>query len=223
VKPNLRLARLALLAAVVALISVVAWRLGYFDMDGREAIASARRGAESSPFAPVLFVGAWALAVLLCLPTTILTLVGGALFGFGRGAFFAWSGALLGTGIAHSIARWIGPATITRLFGGHRIIERLGQRSDLRTLIPLRVLPLAPFGVLDYVTGIAGVPLRSVLLATALGMAPATLAYAFAGEKLGAGLSGSGGEARHALLLAGAVSLLVSGTAVVAWLIRRRR
>lgn len=216
-----RYARLLILVGIVLLASLIAWRLGYFDLDRREQLAAARRAAAGSMFAAPLFIGGWTLAVLLCLPTTILTIVGGALFGPIRGALFAWSGALIGTTIGHFIASSVGRSTINRLFGRHRLLERLRGRTDLRTLIPLRVLPIAPFGVFTYVAGIARIPRRSILLATGLGMIPSMVGYAFAGDQLRRGIESQGADASRALFIAGAVSLVVSGLAVIPWIVRR--
>jgi uncharacterized membrane protein YdjX (TVP38/TMEM64 family) len=59
--------------------------------------------------------------------------------------------------------------------------------------------------------------------ATAIGTAPGTLAYAFAGSQLGAGLGASGAAERKALVIAGVVSLVMLTIAVAPWLLDKLR
>jgi uncharacterized membrane protein YdjX (TVP38/TMEM64 family) len=206
---------------VIAIASTVAWRLGYFEPARRDAIIGALGDVRGSPGAGALFILCWVLAVLLCLPTTVLTVIGGALFGTPRGALYSWSAALIGTAVAHAIAHKVNPATARRLFGGHKLLATLQARADVPFLIRMRVVPIAPFGVLDYVAGLAGVPVRTILLATAIGVTPGILAYAFAGAKLRMGIDAPAGAGSHALLVAGLISLGMVGIATVPWVVKR--
>ena len=214
---------LAAIALVVILASAAAWKLGYFEHAQRDRLIAAIGDVRGSWIAAAIFIGCWILAILLCLPTTVITVVGGALFGTLRGAAFSWSAALIGTAIAHVLARSLTNGAIRRLFGSHRLLRKLGDDSSIWTLVRLRVVPAAPFGVVDYVAGLAGVPLRSLLAATAIGTAPGTIAYAFAGSQLGAGIGGSGAAARKALVIAGAVSLAMLAIAIAPWLLDKLR
>lgn len=216
---------LILIGAVLAVASFTAWRLGYFDLEQRDRLIAAVGDVHSSWTAAAIFIGCWILAVILCLPTTVITVVGGALFGVTRGALLSWSAALLGTVITHTLARSLSTRGIRRLFGEHRLLETLDGTSDIWLLVRMRVVPAAPFGVVDYVSGLAKVPLRALMIATAIGMAPGAIAYAFAGSQLRAGLAADG-SARNALLVAGGVSLAMMGVALVPWIwakLRARR
>lgn len=214
---------IALIVAVVAIATALAWHLGYFEPGQRDRLIASIGDVHGSWVAAALFAGCWILAVLLCLPTTVLTIIGGALFGAVRGAAVSWSAALIGTAITHVLARALSNRGIRRLFGRHRLLNTLGEDSTIWALVRLRVIPAAPFGVVDYVAGLAGVPLRTLLIATALGMAPGTIAYAFAGSQLRVGLGASSGSARNALIIAGAVTVAMMGIAVVPWIAAKVR
>ena len=211
------------MVGVVAIASAVAWRLGYFEEARRDQLIAAIGDVRSSPVAAAVFVGSWTMAVILCLPTTVLTIVGGALFGTVRGALFSWAAALIGTVVAHSVARKLNTGAMRRLFGRHRLLEMLRKRADIPFLIRLRLMPIAPFGVMDYVAGLAGVPTRTMVLATALGVGPGILAYAFAGDQLRAGIGAPAGAGRNAFILAGAISLVMVAIAVLPPALRRLR
>ena len=62
----------------------------------------------SSAWAPILFVILYTGAVTLALPGTILTLIGGAVFGFWGGVLFNSIGANLGANLAFIVSRILG-------------------------------------------------------------------------------------------------------------------
>ena len=215
--------RLFLIGGLIITVSFVAWQLGYFEAEQRDRIIAANGDVRNSPAAAAIFIGCWILAVILCLPTTVLTIVGGALFGVTRGAVYSWSAAMIGTLVAHALATSLSSRGIQRIFGKHRLLAILQGTDDIWLLIRMRVTPVAPFGVVDYVAGLARVPLRAIMIATAIGIAPGTIAYAFAGSKLRAGMGSTGGSAREAFFIAGAVTLVMLGTTVVPWIVNRVR
>jgi uncharacterized membrane protein YdjX (TVP38/TMEM64 family) len=214
---------LVVIVGVVAIASTLAWRLGYFEAERRDAIITALGDLRGSPTASAIFIVCWMLAVVLCLPTTVLTVIGGALFGTARGALYSWSAALIGTAVAHAIAYKLNTTAVRRLFGRHKLLATLQARADIPFLIRMRVMPIAPFGVLDYVAGLAGVPIRTIMLATAIGVAPGILAYAFAGAQLRTGINEPASAGHHAFLVAGLVSLGMVAVATVPWLLKKLR
>ncbi len=217
------LIRLAILPAVVVLAVIVAWRLGYFELGRREQFLAIIRNAETTPWAPAVYVVSYTLIVALGLPATVFSILGGAIFGAVEGLVLAWTGAMVGTVVAHTMARSVGKKPVTRLLGNHRLLRKLRERADVRTLVRLRVLPLAPFGVLDYVAGLAGVSLRTLLLATAIGIVPGTAAYTYAGDQARTGLEDPGAAGRRALFIAGLVTIAVSGIALAPSVVSKLR
>jgi uncharacterized membrane protein YdjX (TVP38/TMEM64 family) len=215
--------RIGILVVLMASVSIVAWRLGWFDADRRDELIASIGEVRNSPVAWILFVAVYGLVIILCLPATVVTIVGGALFGVARGAPLTMAGALLGTVATHVIARSIGSGAARRLFGKHRLLDMLKGRADVPFLIRLRVLPIAPFGVLDYVAGLAGVRLRALVLATAIGIAPGTVAYSFAGDQVRVGIQEPGASARKAFILAAVVTAIMAGVAVVPTVIGKLR
>ncbi|MFL5467564.1 MAG: TVP38/TMEM64 family protein [Gemmatimonadaceae bacterium] len=216
-------ARLALLPGIAALALLIAWRLGYFDLARREQLLSIVRHARQTAGADVLYVAAYALIATLGLPVTVLSVLGGALFGAIRGLVLAWTGGMLGTLLAYGMARSIGQRPARRLFGRHHLLDRLRKRSDFWTLLRLRLLPLAPFGVLDYVAGLVGASLRTLVLATAVGSLPSAAAYAYAGGELVKGLAQSGETRLRAFWIAGAVTLVVTVASLMPTVTRQLR
>jgi uncharacterized membrane protein YdjX (TVP38/TMEM64 family) len=201
--------RLGVLPALIAVALVIAWRLGYFDLARREELVALIRRGRGTSWAGVLYVAVYVLAATVGLPITVLSIVGGALFGAPRGFVLAWIGAMIGTLTAYALARSIGERSTRRFLGRHHLLDRLRKRSDFWALVRLRVLPVAPFAVLDYLAGLLGVSLRALLLASAVGVLPTVGAYTYAGAELVRGLEQAGEARFRAFWIAGGVTLVM--------------
>lgn len=204
-------------AAIVAGI-VFAWRTGYFDATRLDTIRSVIRTARGVPFAPLLFLGAYTLAVMVLLPTTPLSVIGGALFGV-PGLALSWLGAMLGSAGAYSIGRYTARGAARRFLGNHPMVRQLRDDASVLDLMRLRALPVAPFGVLDYLAGMSAIRLRALLFATGIGVLPTMAAYVFAGRALARALEG-GASASRALWVAGAITVVLVLAAVSPTLVK---
>ncbi|PFG19147.1 TVP38/TMEM64 family protein [Serinibacter salmoneus] len=130
----------------------------------------------------VIFVLGYALLVLVPSPASVLTILGGALFGVWWGFLLAWSGALLGAIGGAFIGRRVGRASVDRLLGGRlRTADRVLVSHGLLAVLAVRLVPLFPFTPLNYACGLLGVRMRDYVLGTALGIIPGSLAYASVG------------------------------------------
>lgn len=213
--------RLALLPVLVAIALLLAWKSGYLELDRRQELAKAVDHVRELPGSSLVFVLIFAVAVALCLPANAATWLAGALFGTWLGAAVSFVGGLVATVAGYWLARRIARRPAERLFGKHRLLQALKKRNDTATLFQLRVLPVAPFAVLTYAAGIAGVSLRKLLFATAIGGIPACVAHAFVGTQLMQGLTRSTGDAKRALLLAGGVTAGMLLISLIVSLVRR--
>lgn len=176
------------------------------------------------PLAPLVFITGYALAVVAFVPGSVLTLAGGALFGFVEGVIYVYLAAVLGSTIAFLLARHGARAAVARRIEGDarfaRIDRAIGEEGR-RIVFLLRLSPVFPFNLLNYALGLTRVRLRDYLVAS-LGMLPGTTLYVYAGKLGGdviaaAGGSGSGrSPAEWALLVVGLVA-----TIVVTWRITR--
>ena len=215
--------RLAIVPAVVVVAVFAAWKLGYFDLDKRRQLAETVAHVKGMPGAEVVYILAFAVAIAMVLPAWIAALVGGALFGTWKGALLAWLGALAGTIGTHLLARHVARAPMKKVFGEHRLLRVLREHDDVMELLRLRIMPVAPFAVLDYVAGVAGVSLRRLLLATMLGVVPSVIAYTYVGSELIRGMVTQSQASHRALWIAGAVTVGMLIISVVPGLLRWMR
>lgn len=217
------LIRLALLPVIVIAALLIAWKLGYFGMDRRQGLLDTVQRLRLMHLIQIWFVVAYAILITLCIPATVATLLGGAIFGSWKGALLAWIASLIGTVLAHWLSRSLARKPIQRLFGEHKLMRQLKEKDDVMTLIKLRVIPVAPFAVLGYIAGIAGVSLQRLLLATAIAVLPSVFAYSYVGAELITGMTSADDASKRALWIAGAITVGMLLVSVVPGLIRRLR
>jgi uncharacterized membrane protein YdjX (TVP38/TMEM64 family) len=179
--------------------------------------------AQSRAWAAPVYALAYAVVITLSLPATVCTILGGMIFGTVRGGFLSWSGAMLGTAAAYTLARTLAHGTIRRAFGKHAMLDRLREDASLVTLIRLRVVPLAPFGVFVFVAALAGVPLRRLVLATAIGILPSVVVYSYVGRELMNGFLHGADAGTRPFWIAGIVTAATVIATVVLPAIWRRR
>lgn len=175
------------------------------------------------PWAGLVFVVVYAVAVVLLLPGSVLTLAAGALFGLPRGTALAFAGATLGALGAFAIARGAGRELVARRIGKSprlAALDRVLAEDGLRVVLLLRLSPLVPFSVLNYALGLTRVRARDVALGS-VAMLPGTLLYVGYGVAardlagLAAGAAPERGPLHYVLLGVGlaatlAVSLLLA-------------
>ena len=130
----------------------------------------------------MVFVVGYAVLVLLPTPASLLTILGGALFGVWWGTLLAWAGALLGAYGGFLLGRRLGRPAVDRLLRGRlQQADRVLARHGLVAVLAVRLVPLFPFTPLNYASGLLGVRRRDYVLGTAVGIVPGALAYAAVG------------------------------------------
>jgi phosphatidylserine/phosphatidylglycerophosphate/cardiolipin synthase-like enzyme/uncharacterized membrane protein YdjX (TVP38/TMEM64 family) len=168
-----RLIALGLLALALGLLAL-AWRatpLG--DYVNLAALVSLAERFESMPFTPVIAVVCFTLAASLMIPVTLLIAVTGIVFGPFYGAMYAIVGSALSAALNYGMGVWIGRDTVRNLLGAriNGLSRRIAKRGILAVMV-VRVLPVAPFTIVNVVAGASHIGLRDFLIGTVLGMAP---------------------------------------------------
>jgi len=178
-----------LCVTAVLLFGVMLSRGGFLpnvaDMQQSRHVFIAYVGAH--PFlAAFFFVCFYILTTALSLPiATLLTLLGGFLFGIVWGTILVVISATLGAGIIFILARYffrdffVEKARILR--GGEDAPSSFGTFTDV---LIARLVPAVPFSFINIVAGVTSISFRDYILATILGIAPFTAVYVFAGTKL---------------------------------------
>jgi uncharacterized membrane protein YdjX (TVP38/TMEM64 family) len=134
----------------------------------------------------VIFMGVYMLTAFFVPGAIAMTLTGGFLFGTVPGALWAVTGATFGAALAFLSTRYLAGGWIQ---GRHekslRALNDEIARHGPNYLLLLRIVPIMPFFLVNYLAGLTKMPLRSFLWTTLLGLLPGAFVYSFAGRKIG--------------------------------------
>lgn len=172
------------------------------------------------PWAPLAFIALYALAAAAFVPGAILTLTGGALFGPVLGFAVNLTGASLAATAAFFVARGLAADWVRRKAGprANRLIAGV-EAEGWRFVAFTRLVPIIPFGLLNYALGLTRIAPAQFILATIVFIVPGTLAYTWIGYAGRAALEGNMDAIRHGLI---ALALLAA-VAFLPRLVRRFR
>ena len=133
------------------------------------------------------FIALYALATALSLPGgAVMTVAGGFLFGSIAGTLWVALAATLGaTGIFLIARTSLGDLLRAKAGPFYRKMEAGFCENAFSYLLVLRLVPLFPFFVVNLVPAFLGVPLRTYLTATILGIVPGSFVFASVGAGLG--------------------------------------
>ncbi len=195
--------RVAFPVVVVAGLIVAAWQLGYFDLKKPDALDEAAQRASGIPWLAPTFVVVYASMAALAAPVSPLAYGAGAVFGFVEGSILVWVASMLGSAAGYTLARTVWSESALRLLGRHeKKLQKLREGNTFLTVLRLQLVPMIPFGMLNYAAGTARLRFLPYWLASGLGIIPLTLAAVYVGDRLRAGVRGSGARA---FIIGGAV------------------
>ena len=178
-------------ALVVAGLLALAWWLGWFDFVSLSSLISHREAlagevAANYPLALAVYFLVYALLVAVSFPgASLLTILGGFLFGGLVGGAVTVLAATFGAAIIFIIARSSFGDLFQRRAGPFvaRMIDGF-HRDAFHYLLFLRLVPIFPFWVVNIVPGLVNMRLAPYVAATLMGIIPGTFAYAFIGAGL---------------------------------------
>jgi len=209
-------------ASAVVVLLAAAWRwTPLHELLDVRSLASDIEVLAHAPFAPLLVLGAYVLASLTGFPITLLILATGLVFGPVAALAYAWAGSLLGAAAGFGLGRVLARDLAQRLSGAR--LTAIGRRLDkqrLLAVIAVRIIPVAPFTVVNLAAGAARIRLRDFMLGTFLGMSPGIIAVTvFWGQVLAALRQPS----PMSLLVLGLVAagIVLGAVALRRWLTRR--
>ena len=130
-------------------------------------------------WAPLMFVLIYVVGVCLFLPGTLLTALGAAIFGPYWGFLYVWTGAMIGSGLAFLIGRYLGRDFAASLIGDKlKRFDDAIERNGFATVLYLRLMYF-PFTPMNFGMGLTKVRFSDYLLGTALGILVGTFIFTF--------------------------------------------
>lgn len=132
--------------------------------------------------APVFFLILYCLGTIMFLPTMIITLAGGALFGPILGTLLNLCGAILGAASSFLITRYLIADWFSKTQGPilRKLINDVEQKGWVLIAI-LRLFPIIPFNLVNYGLGITQIKFRTYLITTLIFLTPPEIIYTYFG------------------------------------------
>ena len=184
----------ALIAILIALflamkfLPVQQWLRNFNDWVGRMGVVGI-----------FIFIIVYAVATVLLAPGSVLTIGAGFTFGLWKGFLAVSGGSTLGAALAFLVARFIARervAVIAQRNEKFRAIDSAIGKQGAKLIFLLRLSPVIPFNLSNYLYGLTGVKFWPYVLASWIGMMPGTFLYVYIGTAGKAAVSAAaGGEA----------------------------
>jgi uncharacterized membrane protein YdjX (TVP38/TMEM64 family) len=170
-----------------------------------------------SPARHFYVLGVYVIGSVLVIPITLLILVTAVVFGPTLGAVYSLIGCLAGALVTYAIGYFLGQDFVRKIAGSKwPAIERKIGQTGIIAVATLRLLPVAPFSMVNVVSGAFKVPLRDYILGSILGLVPGILVTNLFAHQFESAIRNPG--VGTFLLLAALIAVSILGTV---WLKRR--
>jgi uncharacterized membrane protein YdjX (TVP38/TMEM64 family) len=177
--------------------------------------------AAHGPWALPVAVGAFAALAFIGVPQFVLIAAAVVAFGPWTGFAYSWIGTLVSSLVGFWLGRAFGGRLLRDLAGDGvaKFMKLIGKNGFLASLI-VRLVPSAPFIVVNMAAGVTPMKIRDFAAGTAVGIIPKIALTAFAGNSIVQALKGGGKQ--HIVMLVVAVVIWI-GAGLIArnWLKKR--
>ena len=141
------------------------------------------------PWAPAVYIGAFAVLPAFFFPVAVLALAGGLLFGLRMGSVYTFLGAMINCSVMFLLSRTVGYESVKALIAKkltekwQKCLAAAGGREGFLLLIILRLIPAVPYNLINYAFGLTEMTYGAYLLGSAIGIIPGTLVFINIGDK----------------------------------------
>lgn len=129
---------------------------------------------------------------LILVPSNVLVIIGGILFGPVKGFLLNMLGFFISGTISFYISRLLGRDFVEGIVGKRFIkLDRNLEERGFKILFLLRLPPVLPYDALSYACGLTKIKYRDFIAASLLGVVPETICYSIMGKSFSNPLSPS--------------------------------
>ncbi len=211
-----------LIFGVLVLAALWRWTpLGeWVDLD---TAASVGQWIDDRPFTPLLVMAIYVVAGVVGVPITLMIIATVIAFGPWAGMFYALLGAEISALVTFFIGHLLGRDAVKRFAGSrvNRLSKNLARRGIV-TIITVRIIPVAPFSIINIIAGVSDIRFRDYAIGSLIGLLPGVLAIGLLADRMVASLREP--TVRQIIFLIVAAAVALSGLYVLRlWLRRKRR
>jgi phospholipase D1/2 len=174
------------LAAVLVICLALAWHTTPLSQLAEpETVRSSLAAFAQNPWAPALVILTFVAAGFVAFPVTMLIAATAAAFGPLPGLIYATAGVLASAGITYVVGARLGKDALRNVLGPrlNRIRRKIARRGVL-AVATIRLVPLAPFTVVNLVAGASAIRPVDYLAGTVLGMLPGLIVLSVLGHQI---------------------------------------
>ena len=185
-KPSRHVALLAGISITLLCVLALAWR--YLPLDSwlsRENLYGISAQLRSDPLAPLYVVAFYTLSGLLAFPVIVLIPATAMIFGPLPGLLYSLCGLMANASVLYALGHLLGRDTLHHYAGKRlqQISVRLARHGFV-TVAMLRLLPVAPFFLINLISGASSINFRTYTAATVTGISPALIVMTLAGTQI---------------------------------------
>lgn len=173
-------------------------------------------------YGPLLYIVVYLLRPLFLFPASLLTILGGSVFGLWPGFLYVLTAGTLSAAFPYAVGRWFSGDTQPTALKESAVQRFIGllRRNPFQAVLTMRLLFL-PYDAVSVVAGSLRIPFVIFMLATALGNVAGTLSYVGLGASIEGDLA-AGEVSLNPAVLTFSVTMLVAGLVVSRLLSRRQ-
>jgi uncharacterized membrane protein YdjX (TVP38/TMEM64 family) len=173
-----------LLAAVLILAAIWRWTplAEYLNIT---TVTQSAEWLKAHPLSPLLVPLTYIALGLMSFPVTLLIMATIIVYGPWWGGWYALFGTTLSAVVMFLLGHALGKNIVSRFSGS--LINRVNQRlseSGVVAVITFRIIPVAPFSLINLIAGVSAISLRDFFLGTLIGILPGITAIAFVADRL---------------------------------------
>ena len=164
----------------------------------------------------LVFIAFYIFSTVAFLPGSVLTLAAGTLFGVVGGTVAVSIASVTGATFAFLVSRYFLRGTVEKKLGTNPKFKAIDQaigREGPKIIFLLRLSPVIPFNLSNYLYGLSSIKLVPYIIASWIGMFPGTIMYVYFGSiaknAVEAASEGTMGNGKFVLQVIGLIATVV--------------
>jgi phosphatidylserine/phosphatidylglycerophosphate/cardiolipin synthase-like enzyme/uncharacterized membrane protein YdjX (TVP38/TMEM64 family) len=180
----------AMMKGIAAVLLVVAlgllWRYTPLsELAEPETLRNSLGDIAAPPLAPLIVVGLYVLTGFVAFPVILLIAVTAATFGLWPGILYASLGAMSSALANYAAGRYLGSGMLRNMLGPRvNLVAKAVNDRGIVALTVVRLVPVAPFLLVNLVAGALRIRVLDYTVGTALGLAPGIVLMSVLGDRL---------------------------------------
>lgn len=133
----------------------------------------------------IIFIAIYIVLTVIGIPGTVLTIVGGSLFGLWHGTLISIISATLGALVAFFAARYLLQDYAQKKFIKNKQLNKFQTavlKQPFSCVLTTRLVPISPFNLVNYLFGLTTINWSDYTMGTFVGVIPGSFAYTWIGE-----------------------------------------